>query len=122
MGAAGSPHATFQRAPKAGNLTLALTEARDLPHVDLTDALALLLLIRDQAPDRYGRAAGRWLGRYCVETSAGLDEAAYLLGALTGLGSERPRTGALALVAPARERGDRRLETVVRRWLDSTLR
>jgi hypothetical protein len=123
VGAAGSPHATFQRALKAGNLTLAVTEARDLPHVDLADALALVLLIRDQAPERYGRAAGRWLGRYCAETpDAGLDDAAYLLGALSALRSRHPRTGALALVALARQRGDHRLEAVVRRWLRTPLR
>jgi len=32
MGAAGSPYAAFQRAMKAGNVTLALAEARDLPN------------------------------------------------------------------------------------------
>jgi hypothetical protein len=118
MGSAGSSYGAFQRALRSRNLTLALAEARDLPRIDLPDALALLLLIRDTAPDRYGRAAGRWLGRYCAETpGVDLDEAALLLGALAALRAEDPRPGALALVALAGTRGERRLDTVVRRWL-----
>jgi hypothetical protein len=60
VGAAGSPYAAFRRALEAGNLTRALTEARDLHQVSPADALALLLLIADQAPERYERAAARW--------------------------------------------------------------
>jgi hypothetical protein len=118
MGAAGSGYGAFQRALRSRNLTLALAEARDLRRVNLPDALALLLLIRDAAPERYGRAAGRWLGRYCAETpSVDLDEAALLLGALSALRSDDPRPGALALVALVGARGDRRLDAVVRQWL-----
>ena len=120
MSAAGSAYGAFQRALRSRNLTLALAEARDLPRMTLPDALALLLLIRDAAPERYGRAAGRWLGRYCAETSGvDLDEAALALGALAALRADDPRPGALALVALASSRGDRQLDAVVRRWLSS---
>ena len=121
MGTAASAYVAFQRALRSRNLTLALAEARDLPRLELADALALLLLIRDSAPDRYGRAAGRWLGRYCAETpGVDLDEAALVLGALSALRSKDPRPGALALVALVGTRGERRLDGVLRRWLGGT--
>jgi hypothetical protein len=118
MSAAGSAYSAFRRALRSRNLTIALAEARHLPRMTLPDALALLLLIRDAAPDRYGRAAGRWLGRYCAETpGVDLDEAGLLVGALAALRADDPRPGALALVALASGRGDRQLDAVVRRWL-----
>ena len=118
MTPAGSAYAAFQRALRSRNLTLALAEARDLPRVDLADALALLLLIRDSSPERYTRAAGRWLGRYCAETpGVELDEAALVLGALSALRAEDPRPGALALVALLGARGEPKLDGVVRRWV-----
>jgi hypothetical protein len=118
VGAAGSTYASFRRAVDRGNLAIALAEARDLPHVNLADALALLLLIRDQTPERYERAAARWLGRYCLETrGVGLREGLLVLGALTTLESREPRPGALALLALARYRRLRQVEDVVRRWL-----
>jgi len=118
MGAASSSYGAFRRALKSRNLTLALAEARDLPRVNLADALALLLLIRDTAPDTYGRAAGRWLGRYCAETpGVDLDEAALVLGALAALRADDPRPGGLALVALVGGRRDTRLDGVVRHWL-----
>src|SRR5436305_1630760 len=57
MGAAGSPHATFQRAISRRNLTVALAVARELPMVTLADALALTLLILERDPPR-GTASG----------------------------------------------------------------
>ena len=118
VGNAASSYGAFRRALKSRNITLALAEARDLPRVNLADALELLLLIRDRAPATYGRAAGRWLGRYCAETpNVDLGEAALLLGALTALGAEDPRPGALALVAVVSSRGEAHLDTIVRRWL-----
>jgi hypothetical protein len=41
--------------------------ADELPHVDLGDALAVCIIIRKAEPDRFERAALRWLARYCVE-------------------------------------------------------
>jgi hypothetical protein len=118
MGAEGSSYGAFKRALRSRNLTLALAEARHLPRINLADALALLLLIRDTAPDTYGRAAGRWLGRYCAETpSVDLDQAALVLGALAALRADDPRPGALALVALVASHGERQLDAIVRRWL-----
>jgi hypothetical protein len=119
VGTAGSPYAAFQRALRNGNLPLALGEARHLPRLGAADALALLLLIREKAPERYGRAAARWLARWLAETpDADLEDGIFVLAALRGLTREDPRTAALSLVALARERHDRQLELVLRRWLD----
>ena len=41
--------------------------AGELPHVDLGDALAVCVVIRNAEPDRFERAALRWLARFCVE-------------------------------------------------------
>jgi hypothetical protein len=53
--------------PETGDALLALAAAAELRHVDLADALSLVLLIRDGDPLRYERAAVRWLSRYMAE-------------------------------------------------------
>ena len=49
-----------------GNPRIADAAARDLEHVGLADALELCLLYRDD-PERYERAAARWIGRLVAE-------------------------------------------------------
>jgi hypothetical protein len=118
VGAAGSPYAAFSRALRSRNLTLALAEARDLPVVNLADALELLLLIRDKQPERYDRAAARWLARYCLEVpGVDLPEAMLAASALQTLAAPEQRVGALALVALVRQRRLRDVERVLRRSL-----
>lgn len=113
-----SPHSAFRRALDRRNLTLALAEARDLPVVNLADALELLLLIRDQQPDRYDRASARWLARYCVEVpGVELAEVVLAAGALAALAAPEQRVGGLALVALVRQRRLRDVERVLRRSL-----
>jgi len=63
----GSAYARFRRALEAGNELLILATARELPRVPLEDALRICLLIRGGDPDRYERAAVRWLGRFALE-------------------------------------------------------
>ena len=41
--------------------------AGELPHVDLVDALAVCVAIHRAEPDRFERAALRWVARFCVE-------------------------------------------------------
>jgi hypothetical protein len=67
MGNAGSPYPRFQRALATGNLHLIRAAAAELPRVDLGDALAVCMAIRDAEPERFERAALRWLARYAVE-------------------------------------------------------
>jgi hypothetical protein len=57
----------FLRALDSGNEVLILSAARQLPRVALNDALRICLVLRDGDPDRYERAAVRWLGRFALE-------------------------------------------------------
>jgi hypothetical protein len=63
----GSPYARFRRALDNGNLSVVRLAAAELPRVALEDALRVCLLIRDQYPDQYDRAALRWVGRFALE-------------------------------------------------------
>ena len=62
----GHPYARFRRALATGNPRIAEAAARDLEHIGLADALTLCLLYRDD-PERYERAAARWIGRLVAE-------------------------------------------------------
>jgi hypothetical protein len=90
MTSQGSAYRRFRRALEAGNELLVLATARELPRVPLEDALRICLLIRGGDPDRYERAAVRWLGRFALEardvTIHALRQAADALDALP----ERP--------------------------------
>ena len=63
----GSAYARFRRALATGNETLVLAAARELPKIALADALHVCLVLRDGDPERYERAAVRWLGRFALE-------------------------------------------------------
>jgi hypothetical protein len=63
----GGPYSRFRRALDIGRLQLVLGAAAELPRLELPDALEVLVLMADQAPERYPRAAVRWLGRLAVE-------------------------------------------------------
>jgi hypothetical protein len=65
--AEGSPYTRFRRALASGNELLVLTTARELPTIALDDALQICLVLRNGDPDRYERAAVRWLGRFALE-------------------------------------------------------
>jgi hypothetical protein len=67
MGSDGSPYTRFRRALEAGNAHLVIAAARELPQIALNDALRICLVLRDGDPDRYERAAVRWLGRFALE-------------------------------------------------------
>lgn len=87
MTAQGHRYAQFQRALKTGNAHLALAAAAELRHVELADALSLVLLIRDDDPLRFERAAVRWLARYAAQDRAmRFAEARELVDLLDGVG------------------------------------
>src|SRR5215207_1602440 len=67
VSAQGSAYARFRRALATGNLNMIRVAAAELPRVDLGDALAVCVAIRDSEPERFERAALRWLARFCVE-------------------------------------------------------
>lgn len=67
MTSEGSAYGRFRRALQKGNLALVRTAAGELPTIRLDDALRVCLLIRDRDPERYERAALRWVARFAVE-------------------------------------------------------
>jgi hypothetical protein len=70
MTSQGSAYGRFRRALQKGNLELVRAAAGELPTIRLDDALHVCLLIRDRDPQRYERAALRWVARFAVEARA----------------------------------------------------
>jgi hypothetical protein len=86
VGTAGSPHARLQRALAREDLLGAHAAAVDLGRVNLADALRILILIARKDPDRFERAAVRFIGRVASETpTLRLHDLNLLLGAVAGL-------------------------------------
>jgi hypothetical protein len=63
----GSPYKRFRRALETGNEALVTATALELPRIALDDALRICLVLRGGDPERYERAAVRWLGRFALE-------------------------------------------------------
>lgn len=118
MTSQGSPYGRLRRALDNGNALAAISAAAELPTVGLTEALELCLILRDQEPDRFGRAAVRWHGLYCREVGAGIEEAQAVLGALGALRTERREAAAGALSELIYRRGLERASEAVNRWSD----
>jgi hypothetical protein len=106
----GSQHAEFQRAVERRNLLLAVTAARSLGQLTLSDSLALLLLFADKDPERFARAAPRWHARFVLAArELTITEAHAALAAVALLaGPSRPR--ALELLGDLCRRHGSRLE------------
>ncbi len=82
----GRPYARFRRALDGRSVMQAETAARELGRLGLNDALDYLTLLAAEAPDRYDRAARKWLARLLAESPAlTLGEAGMALGCLRGL-------------------------------------
>jgi hypothetical protein len=68
MTSQGSPYTIFRRALERGSLTGVRAAVSNLPGpAPLDDALVICRLLLDQEPDRYERAALKWLGRLLLE-------------------------------------------------------
>jgi hypothetical protein len=63
----GSLRGNFQRAIDRRQLLAAEAAARQLAPLSLADALALTLLIAENDPSRFDRAAPRWHARFVLE-------------------------------------------------------
>jgi hypothetical protein len=63
----GSPYTRFRRSLATGNMVLIRAAAAELGHISLGDALCVCVAMRDAEPERFERAALRWIARYCVE-------------------------------------------------------
>jgi hypothetical protein len=115
--ARGSPFARFRRALDRGNVTEALSAASEIEHVGLAEALELCLLLVDKAPDRFGRAALRWHGRYCREVrGVDMDEGVAVLAALGALRGPRSKQAASALAELLSRRGLERTCELLVAW------
>lgn len=108
VGNAGSPHARLQRALDREDLPGAHAAAVDLGRVTLADALRILLLIARKDPDRFERAAVRFIGRVASETpTLRLHELTLLVGAVAGLQDLAPQLAleTIACVADRHRQG-----------------
>jgi hypothetical protein len=65
----GNPYNRFRRALQTGNEALVTAAALELPRIALDDALRICLVLRGGDPERYERAAVRWLGRFALEAT-----------------------------------------------------
>ena len=63
----GSAYTRFRRALDTGNPHIVIAAAKELPQIALDDALRVCLVFRDGDPQRFERAAVRWLGRFALE-------------------------------------------------------
>lgn len=115
----GSAYSQFKRALSRGNFLLAWTLAADLPRVPLADALALLLLARDQQPWRFDTAAPRWHARMCSEARLTLEEAHLALAALHMLHGPGAAAGGKALTSICEAHRLHDAVAVLDAWLDS---
>ncbi len=114
--AAGSPRSRLLRAIERGNLELVRLAAVECARIDLEDALRILLLIRDQDPDRYERAAVRWSGRMLASRPAiGFGRAGEILSNAEHLASPDGAVAAARLALVMRACGEPRLAEVLER-------
>ncbi|MGZ4268924.1 MAG: hypothetical protein ACXVSX_06905 [Solirubrobacteraceae bacterium] len=79
MSIKGSPYARFRRSLQGGQLATVLTEARELPPLELDDALEVLVLMARAGHPSFDRAAARWVGRLIAEQPLSLADARYAL-------------------------------------------
>jgi hypothetical protein len=94
----GSALTRYRRAIETQSVVLAELSAREMGHVPLTDALALVTLYAESGSPKAEPAAVRWLARLALErprtTIGELQLAAAALGQL----AERPKTASRMLL------------------------
>jgi hypothetical protein len=90
-----------------------------MPTLGLSEALELCLVLCDQEPEKFSRAAVRWHGRYCREVrDVTLEEAQAVLATLALLPTIRER-GASALSDLLYRRGLERAGETLNAWATS---
>ena len=86
-GASGPRLRPLPTALNAGNAHIALAAAAELRQVGLADALSLVLLIREDNPVLYDKAAVRWFAKYAADDRyLLLRDARELIDLLDGVG------------------------------------
>jgi hypothetical protein len=81
----GRPGSWLRRALESGSLATAISEASDLPSLNLSDALAIVLLMAEQAHPSFDRAGARWVARLGLEHRLGLEELRVAMEAVSAL-------------------------------------
>jgi hypothetical protein len=97
MTSQGTAYGRFTRAVQRGNVFQAELAARELGTLSLADALSLCEMLAARDPQRFERAARRWLQRFIDERSPSLPELALASTALTDMRHGRRGAGAEAL-------------------------
>jgi hypothetical protein len=75
----GNPYSRLREALVTRDLTTALEAADELPQLQVTDALEVLVLMARANDPRFDRAAARWVGRLLIENRIGLRDARFAL-------------------------------------------
>jgi hypothetical protein len=95
--AQGSAYVRFRRALDRANVTEALSAASELQFVGLSEALELTLLLGDQEPEKYERAAVRWHVRFAQEVPhVDIRESLAVLALLAAIPANRLAASAVA--------------------------
>jgi hypothetical protein len=89
MTAQGHPRTVFHRAIQRKNLVIAEVTAREVGAIDLVEALDLVCLVAEKAPERLDAYARRWLVRVADERQLRLAELDIALTALRALPSPK---------------------------------
>jgi hypothetical protein len=110
----------MKRAIERGNAMVAWALASELPHVELGDALALVLVLvllaLDHDAPRFDKAAVRWHSRLCREASLTLDESQLALSALRALAGSSRAAASQALLGIAAKRGLAEVARTIGAW------
>jgi hypothetical protein len=89
MTSQGTAHGRFARGIQNGNVRQAEMAAREMGGLSLVDALSLCELLAGPDPERFERAACRWLQRFIDERLPPLAEAVLAASALGEIGQGR---------------------------------
>lgn len=93
MTSQGTARGRFERAIHRRHLLAAEMAAREMGGLSLADALMLCELLANADPQRYERAALRWLERFIEERLPPLTEVALAASALAKLRHDQRNTG-----------------------------
>jgi hypothetical protein len=103
MTSQGSAQGRFQRAIQRRNLLAAEMALREMDYISVANALTLTLLLAEDAPQRFGRAAVRWHARFVDEAKGiTLEDSQLALAALAALLGPGAEAGATTLSQLAR--------------------
>jgi hypothetical protein len=93
MTSQGTAYGRFARAVQRGNIFQAQLAAGEMGSLSLADALSLCEMLAAPDPQRFERAARRWLQRFIEERSPSLPEVALAAGALSEMRHGRRGVG-----------------------------